>query len=175
MTKVYKKQIGGAHYKSMKIQPAQFINENNLPFAEGNAIKYLCRHKQKGQRKDLEKAIHYCQMAIDRDYPEKKDFLEEAEKEKKELEESYKESKRQTEERRSNDYSKLLEMWREEKKKRQEAEGELTIIKGIGNSSPEMSNLKKEIDILKEDLRIKDLEMGKMMDKINGKKGNFRS
>ena len=105
----------------------------------------------------------------------KKDFLEEAEKEKKTLEESYQESKRQTAERRSNDYSKLLEMWREEKKKRQEAEGELTIIKGIGNSSPEMSNLKKEIDILKEDLRIKDLEMGKMMDKINGKKGNFRS
>ena len=105
----------------------------------------------------------------------KKDFLEEAEKEKKTLEESYQESTRQTEERRSNDYSKLLEMWREEKKKRQEAEGELTIIKGIGNSSPEMNNLKKEIDILKEDLRIKDLEMGKMMDKINGKKGNFRS
>ena len=73
------------------------------------------------------------------------------------------------------DYQSLLEMWREEKKKRQEAEGELTIIKGIGNSSPEMSNLKKEIDILKDDLRIKDLEMGKMMDKINGKKGNFRS
>ena len=24
-----------------------------------------------GQKQDLEKAIHYCQMAIDRDYPEK--------------------------------------------------------------------------------------------------------
>ena len=36
------------------------------------------------------------------------------------------------------DYNKLLEMWREEKKKRQEAEGELTIIKGIGINSPEM-------------------------------------
>ena len=114
MSDVYKKQIGGDHYQSMKIQPSEFINKNNLPFAEGNAIKYLCRHKQKGQKQDLEKAIHYCQMAIDRDYPEKektvseklqdelepiKDFLEEAEKEKKELEESYQESKRQTEER----------------------------------------------------------------------------
>jgi len=97
MSEVYKKQIGGDHYQSMTIQPSEFINKNNLPFAEGNAIKYLCRHKQKGQRKDLEKAIHYCQMAIDRDYP--KDFLEEAEKEKKELEESYQEAKRQTEER----------------------------------------------------------------------------
>ena len=99
MSDVYKKQIGGSHYQSMVIQPSEFINKNNLPFAEGNAIKYLCRHKQKGQKKDLEKAIHYCQMAIDRDYSDKKDFLEEAEKEKKELEESYKESRRQTEER----------------------------------------------------------------------------
>ena len=71
MSDVYKKQIGGDHYQSMKIQPSEFINKNNLPFAEGNAIKYLCRHKQKGQKQDLEKAIHYCQMAIDRDYPKK--------------------------------------------------------------------------------------------------------
>ena len=68
---IYKKQVGGSHYKSMAIQPSEFINRNNLPFAEGNAIKYLCRHKQKGQKQDLEKAIHYCQMAIDRDYPDK--------------------------------------------------------------------------------------------------------
>ena len=66
--KVYKKQIGGSHYKSMKIQPAQFINENNLPFAEGNAIKYICRHKHKGEVQDLEKAKHYIDMIIERDY-----------------------------------------------------------------------------------------------------------
>ena len=35
------KQVGGNHYSKMKIQPAQFINENNLEFAEGNAIKYI--------------------------------------------------------------------------------------------------------------------------------------
>ena len=68
--KIYKKQVGGTHYKSMVIQPSEFINKNNIPFAEGNAIKYLCRHKQKNQKQDLEKAIHYCQMAIDRDYPD---------------------------------------------------------------------------------------------------------
>ena len=50
------------------------------------------------------------------------------------------------------DYNKLLEMWRDEKKKRQEAEGELTIIKGIGNNSPEMKALQKEIEELKADL-----------------------
>jgi chromosome segregation ATPase len=126
MSNVYKKQIGGDHYQSMEIQPSEFINKNNLPFAEGNAIKYLCRHKQKGQKQDLEKAIHYCQMAIDRDYPKKektvseklqdelepiKDFLEEAEKEKKELEESYKESRRQTEERKSKEWLKGYKKW----------------------------------------------------------------
>jgi hypothetical protein len=112
MSGVYKKQVGGSHYSSMEIQPAEFINKNNLPFAEGNAIKYLCRHKQKGQKQDLEKAIHYCQMAIDRDYPEKKDFLEEAEKEKKELEESYEESKRQTKERKSAEWAKGYNEWK---------------------------------------------------------------
>jgi len=72
MSDVYDKQIGGTHYKKMKIQPSKFVIENKLLFPEGNVIKYICRHKQKGQKKDLEKAIHYCQMAIDRDYPGKK-------------------------------------------------------------------------------------------------------
>jgi hypothetical protein len=67
---IYKKQVGGNHYKSMVIQPSEFINRNNIPFAEGNAIKYLCRHKQKNQKEDLLKAKHYIDMAIDRDYPE---------------------------------------------------------------------------------------------------------
>ena len=84
----------------------------------------------------------------------KKDFLEEAEKEKKTLEESYQESKRQTEERRLNDYSKLLEMWREEKKKRQEAEGEVTIVKGIGMNSPEMRALQSRVKELDNSLSI---------------------
>ena len=73
MSKIYKKQVGGDHYKSMTIQPSEFINKNNLPFAEGNAIKYLCRHKQKNQKEDLLKAKHYIDMAIDRDYPQKKE------------------------------------------------------------------------------------------------------
>ena len=48
-------------------------------------------------------------------------------------------------------------LWRDEKKKRQEAEGELTIIKGIGSSSPEMKALQKEVEELKADLaRVKE-------------------
>ena len=45
----------------------------------------------------------------------KLDFLEEAEKEKKELEESYKESKRQTEERKSNEWAKDYNKWKKNK------------------------------------------------------------
>ena len=67
---VYKKQIGGNHYLKMKIQPSEFINKNKLQFAEGNAIKYICRHASKGEIKDLEKAKHYIDMIINRDYGE---------------------------------------------------------------------------------------------------------
>ena len=68
----YKKQIGGSHYKDMKIQPSKFINDNKLQFAEGNAIKYICRHAHKGGKEDLEKAKHYIDMIIERDYLETK-------------------------------------------------------------------------------------------------------
>ena len=49
-----------------------------------------------------------------------------------------------------NDYNELLEMWRDEKKKRQEAEGELTIIKGIGMTSPEMKEANETIKELRQ-------------------------
>ena len=62
------KQVGGKHYKNMKIQPAEFINENKLLFAERNAIKYICRHQAKGKEEDVRKAIHYLGMVLERDY-----------------------------------------------------------------------------------------------------------
>ena len=62
------KQVGGKHYGKMKIQPAEFINENKLLFAEGNAIKYICRHSVKGKEEDIKKAIHYLEMILERDY-----------------------------------------------------------------------------------------------------------
>ena len=61
-------QVGGKHYRNMKIQPAEFINENRLLFAEGNAIKYICRHSSKGKAQDIQKAIHYLEMILERDY-----------------------------------------------------------------------------------------------------------
>ena len=72
----YKKQIGGSHYSKFKVQPSNFINDNKLLFAEGNAIKYICRHTHKGGKQDLLKAKHYIDMIIERDYEEKKEKTE---------------------------------------------------------------------------------------------------
>ena len=101
--KPYDKQIGGSHYQKFKIQPSKFVIENELLYPEGCVIKYILRHRLKGKKQDLEKAIHFIEMIIERDYSEQKDFLEEAEKEKKELEESYRESVRQANERKPKD------------------------------------------------------------------------
>ena len=68
MSDVYNKQIGGTHYKKMKIQPSEFVMENKLLFAEGNVIKYICRHPYKDGKQDLEKAKHFIDMIIERDY-----------------------------------------------------------------------------------------------------------
>ena len=68
MSDPYDKQVGGDHYQTMKIQPAEFVNKNKMLFAEGNAIKYICRHINKGGKQDLEKAKHYIDMIIERDY-----------------------------------------------------------------------------------------------------------
>ena len=68
----YKKQIGGKHYLKYKIQPSKFVIENKLLFPEGNVIKYICRHQYKGGKQDLEKAIHFIEMIIERDYRDEK-------------------------------------------------------------------------------------------------------
>jgi hypothetical protein len=60
----FDEQVGGSHYKSMKIQPVEFILANDLGFCEGNVIKYICRYKQKGGVQDLKKVIHYAELLI---------------------------------------------------------------------------------------------------------------
>ena len=73
----YDKQIGGTHYRKMKIQPSKFVIENKLLFPEGNVIKYICRHPYKGGKEDLEKAKHFIDMIIERDYKTEKDERQE--------------------------------------------------------------------------------------------------
>ena len=58
-------QVGGNHYKDLKIQPIEFIHANNIPFCEANAIKYLCRWRQKNGKQDLLKARHYIDLLIE--------------------------------------------------------------------------------------------------------------
>ena len=69
---VYKKQIGGKHYLKYKIQPSEFVIENRLLYPEGNVIKYILRHQNKGGKEDLEKAKHYIEMIEERDYQTEK-------------------------------------------------------------------------------------------------------
>ncbi len=59
-TSANEKQVGGKHYK-IAIEPWDFILANNLGFLEGNAIKYIVRHKQKNGIQDISKAIHYLE------------------------------------------------------------------------------------------------------------------
>ena len=63
------KQVNGDHYKSMAIQPSEYIHRNGLNWCEGNAIKYITRHKLKGGRVDIEKAIHYLELLLELEYP----------------------------------------------------------------------------------------------------------
>ncbi len=65
---VFKKQEGGSHYQNFKVQPAEYSIKNNLPWPEGESIKYITRHKLKGGKKDLLKAKHCIDMIIERDY-----------------------------------------------------------------------------------------------------------
>ena len=63
------KQVNGDHYRSMAIQPSEYIHRNGLNWCEGNAIKYITRHKLKGGRVDIEKAIHYLELLLELEYP----------------------------------------------------------------------------------------------------------
>lgn len=55
-------QVDGDHYKKLKIQPMEYNHANNIPFAEGNVIKYVTRWRDKGGLKDIDKAIHILEM-----------------------------------------------------------------------------------------------------------------
>lgn len=68
MSKVLDYQEGGSHYKKMAIQPIDFIYFNDIPFIEGNIIKYILRHRKKNGLEDLKKAKHYLEILIEKEY-----------------------------------------------------------------------------------------------------------
>ena len=70
MTTANEKQVGGDHYRTKTIQPwaameSWMSREAFSGYLQGNAIKYLCRHREKGGLADLEKAKHYIEKLIE--------------------------------------------------------------------------------------------------------------
>lgn len=61
----FNEQVGGTHYADYAIQPLEFCVLNNIPFLEGNVIKYICRWRKKNGVEDLQKAKHYIEMLIE--------------------------------------------------------------------------------------------------------------
>ena len=56
------------HYNSGNIEAIEVIEDWNLDFHLGNAIKYICRAGNKSKesyKQDLEKAIWYLQRKVD--------------------------------------------------------------------------------------------------------------
>ena len=64
-------QVDGAHYKSLPIQPVEYIHANRIGYFEGNVIKYVTRWRDKGGVKDLEKAKHYIDLLIELEFGNK--------------------------------------------------------------------------------------------------------
>lgn len=63
-------QVGGDHYRTLKIQPIEFIEANNLPFLEGCIIKRACRHASKNGAEDIRKIIHEAKLILKLRYNE---------------------------------------------------------------------------------------------------------
>lgn len=68
----YNCQVGGSHYKGVKIPLGVFIRENNLDASLSHCMKYLIRHKEKNGIEDLKKAIHAIELYMFDLYGEKK-------------------------------------------------------------------------------------------------------
>jgi len=60
-------QVGGDHYKLLKIQPLEYALENDLGICEHAVIKYVSRWRDKGGIEDLRKARHYIDLMIERE------------------------------------------------------------------------------------------------------------
>lgn len=64
-------QIGGDHYKNLRIQPSRFLYENDVRFLEGEIIKRLICWREpssdgidelKKARHEIDLLIHYAEM-----------------------------------------------------------------------------------------------------------------
>jgi len=58
-------QVGGRHYKTLTIEPWDYIAADKLGFFEGNIVKYITRAAKTGNRDDLLKAQHYLSKLLE--------------------------------------------------------------------------------------------------------------
>jgi hypothetical protein len=61
-------QVGGDHYKNMKIQPVEFCHANGMGGIESAVVKYVSRHKFKNGPEDIAKAIHLLNILMQLEY-----------------------------------------------------------------------------------------------------------
>ena len=66
-----KENVSPDYYARYDIEPISFIMRNNIPYAEGNVIKYVLRHDLKGGKEDIDKAIRYLEMIKEEKYSAK--------------------------------------------------------------------------------------------------------
>jgi hypothetical protein len=57
-----KGQVGGDHYRTMKIQPVQFSMANRWDACAHSILKYVARHRTKNGVQDLQKAGHFAEL-----------------------------------------------------------------------------------------------------------------
>jgi hypothetical protein len=58
-------QIGGDHYKKMRVQPMEYSMANGLDACQHTIVKYVTRFREKGGIQDLEKAKHTIDLLIE--------------------------------------------------------------------------------------------------------------
>lgn len=58
-------QVGGDHYKKLKIQPMTYSMANGLDACQHTVVKYVTRFRDKGGIADLYKAIHTLELLIE--------------------------------------------------------------------------------------------------------------
>ena len=63
-----KENVSPDYYARYDIEPISFIMRNNIPYAEGNVIKYVLRHDMKGGKEDIDKAIRYLELIKEERY-----------------------------------------------------------------------------------------------------------
>lgn len=65
MKKFVNEQVGGTHYKNLPYQPVELFAKTKCTAFQANIWKYIVRYKYKNGQEDLEKAIHYAELALE--------------------------------------------------------------------------------------------------------------